>query len=125
MGVRAYAKSEGIGDEFTTAWLAKHPEVNLYGLNDVNGKPTTHLIDPPSFDPATRTLDVSAQLPQLSQLKRDFEAQTNALGRGVAWATDDSRTAGEKAGDVASSGAHALDVATRPLQAASTVVAGE
>jgi hypothetical protein len=125
MAVRSYAKQQGIGDDFASAWLKSHPEVNLYGLRDVNGKTTENLIDSPSFDPQTRTLRVGAQMPFLSQLKKDFDAQTNALGRGVAFVTDDKTTAGEKAGDVASAGAHALDVVTRPLQAASTVVAGE
>jgi hypothetical protein len=125
MAVRTYAKSQGIGDEFASTWLQKHPEVGLYGLRDVNGKATENLIDSPSFDPETRTLHVGAQMPFLSQLKRDFDAQTNALGRGVGWLTDSSRTAGEKAGDVASAGAHALDIVTRPLQAASVGVAGQ
>jgi hypothetical protein len=126
LAVKQYARSEGIPDDFASAWLAKHPEVGLYHLrHDVgDGQPEPFYLSP-AFDPATRTLHVGAQMPQLSQLKREYEASRNLPERGADWLLDDSRTAGEKAGDVASAGAHALDVVTRPLQAASTAVAGQ
>jgi hypothetical protein len=116
MAARGYARSEGLPVEFATEWLAKHPEVNLYGQD---GKPAELLdvLASPSFDEATRRLNVSAAFPKISQMKRDYEASKSLASRGVDALTSDRTTAGEKFGGGA-------DLVTRPLGTLSTATAG-
>jgi hypothetical protein len=123
LAVKQYARSEGISGDFAASWLAQHPEVGLYAVHDAGGQPAPFYLSP-AFDSETRTLKVGAQMPQLSQLKREYEASRNLPERGADWLLDDSRAAGEKALDVASAAGHGLDIVTRPLQAASVGVAG-
>jgi hypothetical protein len=96
MAVSQYAQSQGIPGNFTKDWLAKHPEVNLYGA-DGKPAPLLDVLGTSSFDEGTRTLSVSGQMPQLSQLRRDYEASKGMVGRGVDALTSDDSTAGEKA----------------------------
>lgn len=123
MAARNYARAEGLPEEFADKWLAQHPEINLYARD---GR-TAELLDvlgSPSFDEATRTLNVTAALPKIAQMKRDYEASRSQFERSVDWATSDETTAGEKFLDVAAplvgAAGRAGDLATRPLQGAST-----
>jgi peptidoglycan L-alanyl-D-glutamate endopeptidase CwlK len=126
LAVKQSARAAGYSDEIASAVLAKHPEIGLYDFLDAQGKPAEHFYESVSFDPATRTLKVGAESKRLADLlKEEYTSRSTALGRGVTAALDDRTTAGEKAAAVVSSGAHALDIATRPLQAASTAVAGQ
>ncbi|HEY9405799.1 MAG TPA: hypothetical protein VIQ24_24325 [Pyrinomonadaceae bacterium] len=123
-----YARSQRIPDSFVNEWLQNSPvgqSVDLYGA-DGQRADLLDLLGSPSFDEATRTLNVSAALPLLSQMKRDYEAWRSSGARLVEWFNDPTRSAGEKFGDitepVVSAAGRVGDLATRPLQAASTAL---
>lgn len=125
LAVRAYAKSAGYSDEMASAVLAKHPEIGLYEMKDERGQPAAHFYEAASFNPQMRTLKVDTPSKQLADLfKAEYDAQASPASRALDFATSDRTTAGEKALDVVGAGAHALDIVTRPIQAASVGVAG-
>lgn len=126
LAVDAYAKAEGVPQDFAASWLKAHAEVNLYDPH--SGKPIEigDLPALPSFDSTRRTLDVGAQMPQLSKLKSDYEAQRPLASHALDSLTDDRTTAGEKAGGVVSGVvAPVLRPVGRALTASSSAVAGQ
>jgi hypothetical protein len=128
IAARQFARSRGIPDEFTSAWLAEHGHaLKTYDLQSGASMDGADVIGRPGvYDGTRRTVRVAAEMPHLLQLQHDYEAQRNQVERAVDWATDDTHSAGEKALDVAVPvvhvGAKALDYASRPLRAVDNTV---
>jgi hypothetical protein len=122
--MRQLAGERQIPAEFVEQWLQQHG-ANTH-LQDADGRAVNpvDVIGTEHYDGERRTIRVGAELPAFKQMEAEYLSSRGTAQRVADWATDDARTAGEKFMDVAeptvSGAAHALDIATRPVQAAST-----
>lgn len=96
---REGARALNIDSEFIEEWLKSHPD-DLRLINSATGerhKPVD-LLGSGVHDERQGT--VRLNLGGLSDMQRDYAAQRSTAARVVDWATDDTRTAGEKFLDV-------------------------
>lgn len=96
-----------------------------YSLKDATGKAVApaDAFSEDNIDYKARTMRVKLDAAHISKLVDDYNANAPLPVRAYRWATDETRSPGEKALDVAvplvEKGARGLDLATRPLQAGS------
>jgi len=120
---REGARALNIDPSFVEEWIKSHPG-DMQIINTQTGEPHTpaDLLGSSAHDERRGT--VRLNLGGLADLERDYRAQRSTLARGVDFVTDETMTAGEKALAVAApvvgAAGRAGDIATRPLQAAST-----
>jgi hypothetical protein len=119
------ARALNIDPTYVEEWIKSHPD-DLRLINSATGEQHTpaDLLGSAVHD--ERGNAVRLNLGGLSDLERDYKAHRSVASRAVDWATDDTRTAGEKFEDVAaplvSAAGRVGDLATRPLQAATTAL---
>jgi hypothetical protein len=96
--VRQFAEERQLDPAFVEEWLNKNgSSFKWYDRTTGEEKSPTDMIGTEHYDSATRTLRVSAEMPHLKRLERDYEASKGIVERGVDALTSDETTAGEKA----------------------------
>jgi hypothetical protein len=126
------AQDRGIPEQFAREW-ADHQQVNgklkTYDLQSRSPFGNTNeLLKATGYDPNTKSLTLHVEAGMVDQLQRDYE-ESKGYFRKLKDVIDDpsakpGAVAFQAVAPVVSGAAHVLDIATRPLQAASTAAIG-
>lgn len=96
------AQARGIPAEYVSEWLVQHgADLKAYDLKTQRPISGADAIASPDYDPQRKTIRIHQETPDLLRLQRDYEAQRAQLDRAQDWYDDPTRTAGEKALDIA------------------------